>query len=643
MAELVRAGDEEDREILSAVEQDIVQYIVNNKNECYDDTLEKDGRWEVFYHLSEMRTSILSWYDFGESSTVLEVGGGFGAITGMLCRRSKKVTVIEKSLQKAEAISVRYHNKNNLTIYVGDAEKFKSHQQFDYVIITGAACDGIGMISEKQLENYVRLSKTWLKRSGILLLAVDNINGAKYQCGYPKPVAGSINENGCEAMASREQLKKIVGVAGFHNLKFYYPFPDYRLAQEIYTDARLPQMNIKDRVLTYYVLPKMLYKDEYQLYQEKIEKGDIRDVCNSYLLECSSEHFYSDVNYVSISTDRGRQHSFATVMRKNQVIKTAIYEEGKEYLRKSCDHILQIYARGIHVVPFSYVDNRLIMPEMKGIELARWLFLLAIEDKDKFVIALDKLYESILNSSEFEEKAGEIYLKNGYIDMIPMNCFVEDGEFYFFDQEFCETDCPISYIMFRGLRYTYLSYPELNFYAGLEEIKRRYGLEDKWQEYLLKEDVFIWEIRQHRINNCFYKWVENRALIQAIVFEGTCALYLSKGFDVLENDGNNNWAWAIENDANIFLKNYHHSKIKVEVMLTLCPPPGKTRQMIVVLGASMLEKEVDAPALYKWNEEIEANEVRQLGFHIREELVRCDNGDRRSFAFQLVNPQITLI
>lgn len=78
-------------------------------------------------------------------------------------------------------------------------------------------------------------------------------------------------------------------------------------------------------------------------------------------------------------------------------------------------------------------------------------------------------------------------------------------------------------------------------------------------------------------------------------------------------------------------------------MLTLCPPPGKTRQMIVVLGASMLEKEVDAPALYKWNEEIEANEVRQLGFHIREELVRCDNGDRRSFAFQLVNPQITLI
>lgn len=642
MAELVKGGGKE--QILSTVEQDIVQYIVNNSDECYDDVLAEDGRWEVFYHLSEMRASILNWYDFGKNSTILEVGGGFGAITGMLCHRSKDVTVIEKSMQKAEAISLRYRNRNNLTIYAGDAEKFKSHQQFDYVIITGAACDGIGVTPEKQLERYVRLSREWLKRSGILLLAVDNVNGAKYQCGYPKPVAGSINENGCEAMVSREQLEKIVGVAGFDNQKFYYPFPDYRLAQEIYTDAKLPQMNIKDRVLTYYVLPKMLYKDEYQLYQEKIKEGCIRDICNSYLLECSSEYIYSDINYVSTSTDRGKRHSFATVLGKNKVIKMAIYEEGKEYLRKSCDHILQIKSRGIHVVPFSYVDNKLIMPVMKGMELVRWLFLLAIEDKEGFILAIDKLYESILKSSEFEEKAGEIYLKNGYIDMIPLNCFVEDGEFYFFDQEFCEKDCPINYIMFRALRYTYLTYPELYRYVELEEMKRRYGLEDKWKKYLLKEDVFIWKIRQHRINNCFYKWVENRVLNRPIIFiEGECALYLAKGFDEPENDGQNIWIWAIEKDAHIFLKNCQNKKIKVEVKLTLYPPPGKMEQKIIVAGTSTPENEVNAPVVFTWSEEIEVNEVRRLGFHIMDELVGCNNGDRRSFAFQLVNPQMILI
>ena len=123
MTELIRAEYKEDREILSDVEQDIVQYIANNQDECYDDILAKENRWEVYYHLSETRTSILNWYDFEKKSSILEVGGGFGAITGMLCRRAKEVTVIEKSIRKAEAIAMRYRSRDNLTIYAGDVEK----------------------------------------------------------------------------------------------------------------------------------------------------------------------------------------------------------------------------------------------------------------------------------------------------------------------------------------------------------------------------------------------------------------------------------------------------------------------------------------------------------------------------------------
>lgn len=80
MTELIRAEYKEDREILSDVEQDIVQYIANNQDECYDDILAKENRWEVYYHLSETRTSILNWYDFEKNHRFLRLEVGLALL-----------------------------------------------------------------------------------------------------------------------------------------------------------------------------------------------------------------------------------------------------------------------------------------------------------------------------------------------------------------------------------------------------------------------------------------------------------------------------------------------------------------------------------------------------------------------------------
>lgn len=39
---------------------------------------------------------------------------------------------------------MRYRSRDNLTIYAGDVEKMRFGEQFDYVIITGAVCNGEG-------------------------------------------------------------------------------------------------------------------------------------------------------------------------------------------------------------------------------------------------------------------------------------------------------------------------------------------------------------------------------------------------------------------------------------------------------------------------------------------------------------------
>lgn len=644
MSVLICDGCRQDAKLLSEVEQAICRYIEQNKDENYDDVLAMESRWEVFYHLSEMRTSILNWYDFGENASILEVGAEFGAITGMLCRNAKNVSVTESVFQKAEAIQKRYHHLKNLTVYADEIEKIRFPEKFDYVIITGSGIAGeSGAAPEEKYRQCVDRAKDWLKKDGILLLAMDNYNGAKYQCGYPRPIQDSVNENGCEVMMTKTQMEKMITEAGFKNMKFYYPFPDYRLTQEIYTDARLPEGSVRDRILTYYVLPRMLYKDEQQIYENEIENGDIRKVCNSYLVECSREGLCSEADYIAVSTDRGRKHGFATVIGKNRVIKKAIYDDGKEYLKKSFDNIRSIQDKGINIVPHTYQNDEIVMPVIKGTKLVDQLFLLASESKEKFLSAVDKLYECIIKSSDYIEDKGKIYLKNGYIDMIPFNCFVENEEYSFFDQEFCEKRCPLDYIMFRVLRYTYLAYPELESYVRMEELKTRYGLEECWQEYLSKEDSFIWDNRQHRVNHSFYKWLENGGIEKPIAsLDGLCGLYLSEGFDVEERDSYNTWAWCIKKKARICIRNFTDSKIRMGLQFTLYPPPGRQEQRVEIDTPEQKEYAVFAPETIELKVEIDGQGLIFINFHVSEPLTKCGNGDPRAFAFQLLNPQIML-
>lgn len=63
----------------------ILEAIQSNQKEDYSGVLEKNHSWWIFYHLSDMRTSLLNWYDFKPGTELLEIGGDFGALTGLFC------------------------------------------------------------------------------------------------------------------------------------------------------------------------------------------------------------------------------------------------------------------------------------------------------------------------------------------------------------------------------------------------------------------------------------------------------------------------------------------------------------------------------------------------------------------------------
>ena len=80
------------------IEETILQIVQEGKS------LEtsEDRSFSVLYHLSPVRENILSWYPFRESASVLEIGAGPGAVTGLLCRRCGSVTSVELSQRRAK-------------------------------------------------------------------------------------------------------------------------------------------------------------------------------------------------------------------------------------------------------------------------------------------------------------------------------------------------------------------------------------------------------------------------------------------------------------------------------------------------------------------------------------------------------------
>ncbi|MDE7184138.1 MAG: class I SAM-dependent methyltransferase, partial [Lachnospiraceae bacterium] len=210
-----------------------------------NDNIQEEGRFPVYLALSELRRGLYNWYDFGSDARILEIGGGYGALTGLFCERAAEVTVTERSLYRAQIIQKRYENRNNLSIYAGDILDMTFEEKFDYLILTGILeRAGMGSFDIDSYASYLQSLQQFLKPGGILLAAADNRYGLRYFAGMKNIHTGKVFDSirkypegnrGAHSFTRRE-IDEIWEQAGFQTKKVYYPLPDYRLPQLIYTD-----------------------------------------------------------------------------------------------------------------------------------------------------------------------------------------------------------------------------------------------------------------------------------------------------------------------------------------------------------------------------------------------------------------------
>lgn len=219
------------------------------------DILNNNPPWPILYHLSPQREFLLDWYQFKKNSSILEIGAGCGALTGLFTRKLKRVYSNELTSLRASIIKRRFSDKKNLTVYAGNLVDLNLKLKVDYLSVIGVleySGKYIPQITEdnyyQPFLNFLLLIKKFLSKNGHLLLAIENKIGLKYLAGGKEDHYGTLfrsiesypSYQGIRTF-SKNELTDLVYKAGFKKVDFYYPFPDYKMPSSVLTDEGLSQ------------------------------------------------------------------------------------------------------------------------------------------------------------------------------------------------------------------------------------------------------------------------------------------------------------------------------------------------------------------------------------------------------------------
>ena len=377
---------------------------------------------------------------------------------------------------------------------------------------------------------------THLKPGGVLLLAFHNRFGLKYFCGgtdsaHQVPFANLSLDR--PRLLSRNEADDLARNAGFTSLQYYYPMPDSLWTQAVYTDSVKNVENIRDRVFAFDPFSSPRVASEHDLYNDIIHEGMLPHMANSYLAvyQKGSGPTVPAVEFALLSTDRGPEHAFATICYEDKrVEKKAIWPEGIPVLRQACENLEKLSQRGVLTVPQRWTGEAIEMPKIEEESLLSYIRRQMEQGPEAVLSVFKTLREDILRSSSTVEpedypcrrdwhigkdKIGTV-LAEGLIDMIPYNAFWTGKKIRYYDQEFCVKNCPVGYILFRALFFTWIHIPELENVIPQEWLKKEFKLTENWEAFRKRENAFVSDNRKFERFRQIYRWSRQARDIQRI-------------------------------------------------------------------------------------------------------------------------------
>ena len=414
-----------------------------------------DDEWAIRYHFSPLRHNILCWFPFKEHCSILEIGGGCGAVTGLLCDKADKVTVCELTLPRARINYERHKDRDNLEIHVCDFSRFSPEEKYDYVIINGVL-EYIGSTAAQGGEDpyaaFLGRAACFLADGGKILLAIENRFGLKYFAGAPEDHLGTsfsgIQGYGADAPARTfdyTELSTVIRKAGLHCINRFYPYPDYKFPEEIFTEKTINSQFPAIPDYPVYVEQALLFSE--QLVRKSLmEQGIAQYFSNSFLWELATDEntVPEDAGeYIKLSTNRAGRFALFTALHESAgiAVKQALTAEGEAHLR---DDICRSWSLGfLRGVPYDHENGRFSTPLLKGESLSDILAAaLSANDTSAFLAPLDRLKDLLYCGEQSARDGGTAFAEvfgQGRAD-IPLHWLDEPNADLVFDNLFPHDD-----------------------------------------------------------------------------------------------------------------------------------------------------------------------------------------------------------
>ena len=442
----------------------------------------------VFHNFIDARENLINWYPFKKDATVLEIGAGMGALTGVLCERCQHVVALEHSPKRADIIRQRHNKYKNLEVVSGDIFNCEFAQKFDYVLLIGVL-EYMG-INSKLDDPYTAVLKrihSLLHENGIMLLAIENRFGLKYWCGAAEDHTGipfdgisgyrdqgyttRYEKSGVRTF-SKDRLKRFLANSGFEQQRWYYPLPDYKFPAAVFSDSYLPKQSDIDAVKFSYPIESELVANEKELYGEVIDNENFDFFANSFLVEGAKSKLSADyVKYASLKRDYSSEYRIATIIDNGRhVIKKCVGSGSEEHLAEIFQYESALTNRKVPIINAKLHEGMLVY-EWQDYPRTDVVFARYLEEgkKEKAGELLKLLRDNLLLSSEtykakkcdvsdslkFEFDEIQDILVDGYIDMTFANSFYDGGGLLFFDQEWRYRNVPVKFILYRAIKYAY--------------------------------------------------------------------------------------------------------------------------------------------------------------------------------------------
>lgn len=477
--------------------------------------------------LEIFNSNIIKWYPFKKDKSIIQIGLN-EYITKELEEKLRSVKTIE------------------------NIEDLSSDIKYNYILIYGY--ENYNDIIEK----VIRI----LDENGKILIIGNNQlginNWSKYDIENKKGILRL--ENNHEKIKTLSYVKKELEKNNLTKINTFFAFPDYKTSELIINE------NFKIEKSHIEKYNPNISEDEIKVFDEiKVLKTIVSNTpeminffANSYFIEVSKEENSNDIKYVSFNNCRKEQYQLMTIIKDDVVEKLPANDKADKHIKNMIDIISDIKDENIKILDYEK-DGKIYSELIKNQKTLDRILSSNSNDIEKIVQILNKLKDILLkNSVKYQECKDKLniekdeetlqslnFMKKGYWDMIPKNCFYINEEFVFFDQEWEKDYLPVEFIIYRSIINSYDLVRKINVDELLEKLNIiQYKELFEEIDEKLREEIVDKQIHEAMYKNDNLKAVdnlinENKSYWEEIIRKDEYIKNLERYVEELKNDNIN--------------------------------------------------------------------------------------------------------